>query len=1093
MRPLKLIMCAFGSYVEETVIDFTKFGKNGLYLISGDTGAGKTTIFDAITYALYGTPSGNNRKGDMMRSKFADPSMATEVQLTFEFKGEIYIIRRNPEYIRKSQRGDGLTKQTAGATLYFPDGRCVNSIKDVGYEINKLLNINRTEFTQIAMIAQGDFLKLLLAEAAERQKIFGNLFKTHYYNELQERIRNEALEIKNKRESVKMDILLYLGGLCYDEDSVFAEKAAKAADGQLPVAESLEIAKQIIDSDKESMEKLENKLDEINKEIKKVSADRGKYGEYMKLSKELKSAEEKFAVNSKLAEKLNAELENCQSNLPKIEAADKEISAIEAEFPDYDTLMSRTAECERISRNFESMKNQLKTAENIVITAKKQLESANSEFKSLENAGEILSRLTAEKKSADNVQIECDELTEKFKEYRRLAKIIGEDEEKIAEVEKFHDELCENSKKISALIDELSNKRSEFDSAVSTREKISHDISLTTEKINNVNALSREVSEHSMLKKQYETAADEYEKARDKAENAAEKYNIANSHFLNEQAGILAERLAENKPCPVCGSLHHPSPARRSENAPTEAKIKSLRSESENAASIAAEASVKAGELNGRLKAFEKHITENAAKLGMICEFSDIPQFIVSISDKLKHSLADLKNALSDAENLIKLRGENEKKIADLNEKLKENSRHADEQLNSIRLAEQNKQMNFGKAEQLAKDLLSRTECTSIDKAAEKIADALKSAKNNILLLAEKITSEETRVNRKKMLSAELPELEEKLRSAEKRSVDLRTDLAAEKSRIDEISSQIENLSGKLRYSCRSEAENQIGKLNNTKNKLKDDLKKAEENYRAMQNENAELLGRINNLKEQIPKDVEKLFDSANDRHNKLSSFRDETIEEQKNVHSRIVSNSNSIKKIKEINSSKTEIDRRYELIRDLADTATGQINGKEKITLETYVQMSIFDRIIQRANARLTMMTDGQYELVRRIFSDDNRHKSGLELNVLDHYCNCERSVKSLSGGEAFMASLALALGLSEEIQCSSGGVRLDTMFIDEGFGTLDDETLNQAMNAISNLAEGNRLVGIISHVSELKNRIDRQIIVRKVKNGTSHAEIIV
>ncbi len=1093
MRPLKLIMTAFGSYAEKTVIDFDKLGKNGLYLISGDTGAGKTTIFDAITYALYGTPSGNNRKGDMMRSKFADPSMLTDVQLTFEFKGEIYEIHRNPTYMRQSQRGGGLTEQKAGAELIFPDGRCINNIKDVSYEINKLLNINRTEFTQIAMIAQGDFLKLLLAEAAERQKIFGNLFKTNYYNELQERIRNEALETKNNRDSANANIMRYLSGLCYEENSIFAEKAAKAANGQLPVAESLEIAKQIIDSDKESMSALEKNLAEIDGKLETVNSNLGKYQEYIKLSKELKNTEERFSANSKLAEKLLSELEKYQAQNPKIEAVDKEISAIEAEFPDYNILATRTAECEHIGKNFEKLKKQLEIADNNVIISSKQLESANAELQSLENAGEIYSRLTAEKKSADDLQIKCNELNTEFDEYCRLSESVESDEKKISAAEKQHKKLCENSSKISDLITELSNKRSDFDSAVSEREKILHNISSATEKINSLKALSHEISEHSKLKKQYEIAADEYEKARNKAKIAAEKYSVANRNFLDEQAGILAEKLTENQPCPVCGSLHHPSPAKRSESAPTEAKIKSLKNESEKANSIAADASVKAGELNGRLKAFEKHICENAAKLEIVCEFSEIPRFIDNISAKLKNTLDDLKTALDAAEKLLVQRSENEKKIAELNENLKENSRRADEQLNSIRLLEQNKLVNLGKAKQIEEDLLSRTECSSFDKAAEKISNDLQSAKNKVRLLVEKISAEEARMNRKKKLSAELPALEEKSRSAEKILSDLRTDIAAEKSRIYEISSQIEKLSGKLRFSCRSEAEIQIRKLSETKNKLKSDLKKAEENYRAVQNENIEMQGRINNLKEQIPKDIENLFDSTKNQQDELSVLRDKIIDEQKIVHSRIDSNSRTIEKIRKINSDKFDLDKRYELLKDLADTATGQINGKEKITLETYVQMSIFDRIIRRANARLILMTDGQYELVRRLTSDDKRLKSGLELNVLDHYCNCERSVKTLSGGEAFMASLALALGLSEEIQCTSGGVRLDTMFIDEGFGTLDDETLNQAMNAISNLAEGNRLVGIISHVSELKNRIDRQIIVRKNKNGVSHADIII
>ncbi len=1093
MRPLKLVMSAFGSYAGYTEINFDKLGKNGLYLISGDTGAGKTTIFDAITYALYGTPSGDNRKGDMMRSKFADPSMLTEVKLTFEFKGEIYEIHRNPTYMRKSQRGDGLTEQKAGATLFFPDKSCISNIKDVSDAINKLLNINRTEFTQIAMIAQGDFLKLLLAESSERQKIFGNLFKTNYYNKLQERVRNEALELKNKRDAANADIMRYLDGLCYDENSISVEKAAKASSGELPIAESLEIISQIIADDKEIMVDLENKLSKIEEEFGSVNENLGKYREYLKLSKELKISEEKFSENSKLAEKLHAELENCQAKIPQTEAMDKEISTLEAEFSDYEILENQTAECERIRRNFEKLNDQLKISEKNAALASEHLLSANTELRSLENTGEIFSRLSAEKKSADDLKIKCHELNAIFSEYCRLSEIIEADGKKIADAEKQHSELRENSEKISGIISKLSNKRGEFDFVVSEREKISHNISLITDKINALDALSREISEHSKLQKQYETASNEYRKARDKAENAAKKYNAANRDFLDGQAGILAEKLKENLPCPVCGSLHHPSPAKRSENAPTEAKIKSLKNEYEKANSIAADTSVAAGELNGRLKAFEKHVSENAAKFEINCGFSDIPKFIANISFKLNSSLDELKKALLNAEELLVQRDKNEEKISELNKKLTENALKSDKLLNLIRLSEQNKQMNFGKARQLGEDLLSRTKCASFDLAAEKILADLQTAENTANVLNKKILAEEVRINRKKELSANLPALEEKSRSSAEIFANLRADIAAEKSRISEISSQIENLSAKLRFSQRSEAEMHISKLNKMKNKLKSDLKTAEENYRSIQNDNIELLGRINNLKDQIPANIESLFKSANEQHGKLSAMRAEILEKQKIIHSRIVSNSNTIDKIKKINNNKYDLDKRYELVRDLSDTATGQINGKEKITLETYVQMSIFDRIIQRANARLIMMTDGQYELIRRLTSDDKRLKSGLELNVFDHHCNCERSVKTLSGGEAFMASLALALGLSEEIQCTSGGVRLDTMFIDEGFGTLDDETLNQAMNAISNLAEGNRLVGIISHVSELKNRIDRQIVVRKNKNGISYAEIIV
>lgn len=243
----------------------------------------------------------------------------------------------------------------------------------------------------------------------------------------------------------------------------------------------------------------------------------------------------------------------------------------------------------------------------------------------------------------------------------------------------------------------------------------------------------------------------------------------------------------------------------------------------------------------------------------------------------------------------------------------------------------------------------------------------------------------------------------------------------------------------------------------------------------------------------QIPDTAEIGMQAEKLHRNELTDRRRIALESQRSVHARVVANSYALEHIRDETLNAEKLDRRLQWIKDLSDTANGNLSGKNKIMLEAYVQMSFFDRIIARANSRLIVMTDGQYELKRRLEALDNRYKSGLELDVVDHYNGSERSVRTLSGGEAFMASLSLALGLSEEIQCMAGGIQLDTMFVDEGFGSLDEETLSQAMNALSDLADGNRLVGIISHVAALKDRIDKQIIVRKNSSGGSSAELIV
>lgn len=932
MRPLKLEISAFGPYAGKTELDMEKLGSSGLYLITGDTGAGKTTIFDALTYALYGQASGNNRKPEMMRSKYAEPDMATEVRLKFEYAGKVYEIRRNPKYFRAAKRGDGLVEQKAEAELTLPDGKRITRIDEVARAVNELLGINRDQFTQIAMLAQGDFLRLLLAEAGDRQKIFRKLFKTEYYQMLQERIRAEARNTENECRAASERIKQYIGGIVCPADDENIDLLNRAVSGELPNHETLVMLENMLDRDKALSERLEDQLDDIDKELAEVNNALGKGDEIRKLSAELAQADKLFAKNEPLLHKLKAELEAAEAMRPEIASADREITLIEAE-------SGRYAELERLESDFIRLENELEAAgkkyriaENEKAASDKMLEQYKSELKGLEKSGE-------------------------------------------------------------------------------TREKLLREINEKMTRRDSIESLNTELLNYKKALKNLKAEQKKYKSAVEAAERIGEEYGRKNRAFLDEQAGVLAASLIDGEPCPVCGSEFHPSPAKSSEGAPTEDELKLLKNEYESALGIASHLSAKAGEASGKISALAGNLRERAKKL-----------FGVSGAEIIPHEYVH-----------------------------------------------------------------------GFEAAERKLADSLEASQSEIAVLTDKLNAEEKRISRRNELSAAIPSLERRSEEAAKRSLELSSVTAAKRGEADELSKRIESLKGILRFKCRETAEARMKLLAEKKRKIAADIDAAEKKYSDCDREQIALKGRISQLREQLPETTDIEMQAEMLRRKELSDKRRSVLECQKNVHARVSANAYALEHIKAETLNSEKLDRRLVWLKDLSDTATGNVNGKEKIMLEAYVQMSFFDRIIARANSRLIVMTDGQYELKRRLEALDNRYKSGLELDVVDHYNGSDRSVRTLSGGEAFMASLSLALGLSEEIQCMSGGIQLDTMFVDEGFGSLDEETLSQAMSALADLADGKRLVGIISHVSSIKDRIDKQIIVRKKISGGSSAELIV
>lgn len=924
MRPLKLRMTAFGPFVGNTEnpveVDFTALGNEGLYLICGRTGAGKTSIFDAITFALYGEASGNARSDKMLRSKYASPDIPTKVELTFEYRDKTYTITRNPEYERPKARGNGMTKESASVTLTYPDGKILDGkVNDVNNKIKEILGIDRDQFNQIAMISQGDFMKLLHADTKERQKIFREIFKTEKYEKIQKALSDKSKELKDINVNLKKDFGEHIRSIECDNDSIFMPKLEMLKRNDVNISdETDETIKGIIREDTESVTKLSKNLSEIDDKLEKVNKKIGK-------------AEEKSKAEIKL-QKVNSDLENIKSEISDFEKILEE-------------KKNKLSEKDTINRKLGEIKNEL------------------GKYSELDNLRENVLMLTRSiKTNGDILQ----------KRKINLSSYLEEQEKK----KKEQESITDSEFKIKDLENDLANLKKDEDKAINLLE--------------NTKTLQKTSSKLEVYQNEYIKAKENY----NKSYNA---YFKAYESFLDEQAGILAEKLQENTPCPVCGSLVHPHIAVKSDNAVTKEDV-----------------------------------------------------------DRLEKSYKNDEKEMNDSSNSCsKAKAEHEtiKNIIDT---------------------------ELGTAYNNDADYL--------EYAARKIEGIKKQQRET----AEILMAERKKAERKSILSEEIAKYEENIKALTENISKLSEQISADKATYDEKVKQGKELASKLSFHDEKEAKNKISELIGNLEKIQKEYDEAEKNRNILKESENNLKGQQKSLTEQIEK--YEVFDL-----NQLENEKDELIKNKKEISNvndiikhRIALNQSSYNKLKEIISKLSEIEKEYTLVKSLSETANGSINGKAKISLETYVQMYFFDKITQMANRRLLLMTNNQYELRRRQTDKaQGNSQNGLELDILDHYNGNIRDVRSLSGGESFKASLSLALGLSDVVQSSAPAIKLDCMFIDEGFGSLDSESLKQAINALSDMSSSGRLVGIISHVDTLKERIEKQIIVTKDMAGGSKIEV--
>lgn len=924
MKPLKLTMSAFGSYAGKNVIDFTG-QQQGIFLITGDTGAGKTTIFDAITYALYNQTSGGERNGNMMRSQYAQPEAETYVELEFLYRGQTYRVRRNPDYkITKTLKNGKIREQKVphSVELTLPDGTVFPEKKNAtDAKIIEILGLTADQFSQIVMIAQGDFLKLLYTKSDERKMIFSKLFRTDIYWKIQENLRRKSMEMDERIQ---------------ENDRAFEQEKSRIIllpeSEELPLDELVErLRERLKDALKEQNLRRAN-VEELNKKITK-------YEEINKLFVSL----EKIRQTGKELEARQAESKERRQQIENALKADKVLVAEQQN-------LRQQQEVEQSAQAIAKMTETLANNQEMFETLKTQQQEAEAK----------------QKREAADIQKKMLALEQSFPSYEALQNARSEEQQ----AKKVWEDLGKTS-------EESFHKKKAGIAALKEQQKQQEQVVEQTKKNWEQTSLS--------------------------ASESAKHYEHMYEAFLKEQAGILAENLSAGCPCPVCGSTVHPDPAKLSDHAVTELEVeqaKKTRAAAEEKRDMA-------------YAAFEAEKTEKQ-KLAQAVEKEEADFVLAQTIAKQQRKEAE--------QNYVSLQ-----KIAEqIREKLVYPS-----------LAEAKKQYAaMQKALEAAEQEIERKR----QKVSE-LAEAMNTLKG------QKLAEEENQKTAKKLAvktEKEYAKLLEKSGFVSEETYHLA--ILPERSR-----SKLEREEKEYESQCLRQQSEQKLLEKQVSGKTYTDTTELNEQLKA---------------EKQVLKEAEKTYMELHTAYE-----NDRAVLQNCAVY---------LEKGKKLESED-------QVIKSLSKTANGRLSGSAKIDFETYIQRQYFKQIIHEANKRLLTMSNHQFILKLKEEANTGRKTNeGLDLSVYSLVTDSERDVKTLSGGESFLAALAMALGLSDIVERSAGAIHPDMMFIDEGFGSLDAQSRQQAIEVLGELAGDSRMVGIISHVTELKEQIDRKLVVSRTDKGS-------
>lgn len=905
MKPVHLILEGFGPFAGTETIDFT--GLDGLFLITGDTGAGKTTIFDGIAYALYGETSGENRSVDTVRSQYASIETPTRVELIFEEHGKKYRIERSPRYTRMRRNGKGTTQELPKAALTLPTGDVIVKQEAVNRKVEEILGLNFRQYKQVAMIAQGEFRDLLLAGSDERGDIFRKVFHTEDCQYLQNRLKEIASASREKAESCKREILAQLqtvrltGDRAEDLAEILRKDDVYGAAQILPMIE-----------------------EEIAEGGSQIAVLRGEEDRTEARLQEVQKLLDGWTALTEAKGKLDAQKRTMAGQEEKLLAA-------RAVLQEAEHSRERIETCRRMAQELDH-RIAARQAADMALTKRQRAEQ--------------------DKIKAENTLV-----------IRRKA------------------------------IDTLQEKRDSLWAAIQTEESLAREkadvmtaIEAQTARVKQIRTALECLNAGKTVREQYDAKSKAMLETENRVKNARAAYGEAQSAWYHAQAGILADGLADGQPCPVCGAVHHPVLAKRDPVAPTELGLKKLESDLQKLEGMYRTTAQEAAALHSKLETLRQQFASYGFK-----------QEEIDVGAEQKHL---------DALNLDR------KKIETRETALAAN-RKAYEQAG-----------------------------TDLENARKGAEDAQKAASDAAVVFAQ-------------------------LDSEYKTQAALGGDVTVDALRKEQAG-------------LRQEA-----------GTLQQNLDKAEADERTLTEEQKQGQGVLETLQstadaktaamEGQPSEAELTQEKA-----ALTAVRQSVRERANDENARVRQNTAALDRCRGTLARLDAANKTYAEDLNLSRIANGDSAGKVKLAFEQYIQAFYFERILDYANARLTGISGGRYTLLRQTEGQNRRSAAGLDIEVLDHFTGKKRPVSTLSGGESFLASLSLALGLSDVITAFAGGVEVDAIFIDEGFGSLDKSALEQVIGALGKLSDGSRMVGVISHVEELAAAIPKQIRVQKTRQGS-------
>ena len=903
MKPEVLIISGWGPYKDKIEIDFTQFGNHGLFLISGPTGAGKTTIFDAISYALFGEVSGSMRSKDGVRSDFASPDTKTYVNLTMTHGARRYVIERNPQYDRPKKRKTGessFTKESENAILYLPDDKTVEGNREVNGKIQEILGMDFEQFKQLSMIAQGEFARLLTANSKEKTQIFRKIFSTYKYELFSMNLSQKAKELygkimtyHNKMDETVEVILPVLQGYVSGEDwetfqedeSVYKKQYDRMMEYLVQARKACKEQEKVADLD---MEKAEGELLSWEKKMQQATATNQLFEEYEKSRKEQERLQ---GMQSQIEE--DQKTLNFARNAEKLEGA----------------FVFR----EESRSHLKSLQEKIRQLEKEITELEVLKQSYHQQYEQKESLKDVLLEMVSFLELAQQQQSKQEILEKKQKELTHQQQVFL---------------------RLEQTVDEMKKKYEDMERAM--------------------------------------------------------RYAMA---------GILAEQLTDGEPCPVCGSMAHPHLATLADSVPRDAQIQVCKEQYEKQNQQLMALHGKASTLHGEVRIADE----------------ELQRISIDLREEIEHI-----STTSDI-------------IIDLLNTLGINQGKSITQVTSLI------------------DALQQRKLTPVD-----CKITLEQLEDHCNKMQQILADEKAKKQMLEQLDGEEKEQQKQVRKAEKA--------------FDAELKKAGFLEEEQYLHCKMTAQEILR------------LQKKIDTYAQNKKSNDDYVNRMEKtLKGKEKVAMEELLFSRKEAENKKKQMGQQ--QRQIQVHAaQLKAAASSLKeKLMEVG----ELEQSYGIIKDLDNLTMGN-NGK-RLVFEQYVLISYFEEVLHAANSRLQKMTAGRYLLSRVEGVSDGRTKDNFELQVLDHYTGKYRLARTLSGGESFKASLALALGMSDIIQATSGGVRVETLFIDEGFGSLDSESLDMACETLLSLVDKERLIGIISHVSELQERIPKQLVVTKTNEGSN------